>query len=119
MWKQKHGYCGTRTYTSYTAMVRRCFNRKSDNYPDYGARGITVCERWRGPLGFQNFLADMGERPRGKTLDRKNANGNYERSNCRWATNHVQALNKRKKKATKPTASPQADVATFTVEEPF
>jgi hypothetical protein len=100
-------------------MVRRCFNRKSDNYPDYGARGITVCERWRGPLGFQNFLADMGERPRGKTLDRKNANGNYERSNCRWATNHVQALNKRKKKATKPTASPQADVATFTVEEPF
>lgn len=95
-------------------MKARCLNPKGKSYKDYGGRGITVCERW---LTFENFLADMGVRPRGKTIDRKNVNGNYEPGNCRWATNHMQAVNKR---LHKPAASPQADVAGITgVEEPF
>ncbi len=101
-------------------MRNRCSNPKCDAYKDYGGRGITVCDRWLGPKGFANFLADMGKRPRGKSIDRRNVNGNYEPGNCRWATNHVQSLNKRNSKANKPTATPQADVANFTgVEEPF
>jgi hypothetical protein len=105
---------------SYRAMLRRCFNRNCESYADYGGRGITVCERWLGQHGFKHFLADMGERPHGKTIDRKDVNGNYARRNCRWATDHMQRINQRRSKTNKPVASPQADVATFTgVEEPF
>lgn len=67
-------------------MLARCFNPKTNGYERYGGRGITVCERWRGPDGFENFLADMGERPAGMTLDRRDNDGNYELGNCRWAT---------------------------------
>jgi len=97
-------------------MRNRCFDPKCRSYRFYGGRGITICDRWLGPNGFVNFFADMGKRPRGKSIDRKDVNGNYEPKNCRWATNQVQALNKRPRK---PTASPQADVASFAVEEPF
>ena len=76
-------------------MKTRCNNPKHRRYSDYGGRGIKVCERW---MDFNNFLADMGERPEGLTLDRIDPNGNYEPGNCRWATDSVQQTNKRKKK---------------------
>lgn len=76
-------------------MKARCFNKNSSSYPDYGARGITVCTRWRD--SFENFLEDMGERPAGKTLDRyPNQLGNYEPGNCRWATPKEQVANSRR-----------------------
>jgi hypothetical protein len=83
------------TYRSFYHMKSRCLDPKSRNYPNYGGRGVTVCARWLAADGFLNFLADMGKRPRNQTLDRKNPFGNYEPSNCRWATNKIQALNKR------------------------
>lgn len=82
----------TPTYLTWTSMLARCNNAKIRAYPDYGGRGISVCERWRD---FANFLADMGERPRGHSLDRINNDGNYEPGNCRWATRATQNNNSR------------------------
>lgn len=73
-------------------MMHRCFQLQHEKYPKYGGVGITVCERWRS---FENFLADMGLRPEGKTLDRINNAGNYEPANCRWATPKEQSANRR------------------------
>jgi len=72
-------------------MLARCFNPKTNRYERYGGRGITVCERWRGEGNFPNFLADMGERPKGMSLDRVDNDGNYEPGNCSWATRVQQA----------------------------
>ena len=92
----KHGLMGTPAYQSWIAMKSRCYNPKAFGYKDYGARGITVCQRWRNKQdGFQNFLRDMGPRPAGHTLDRKKVNGNYEPDNCRWATAKQQQNNRR------------------------
>jgi hypothetical protein len=76
-------------------MWQRCTNPNHKGYKNYGGRGITVCERWDS---FKNFYADMGEAPEGRSLDRINNDGNYEPSNCRWATRKEQAQNSRNTK---------------------
>lgn len=82
-------------YSSYNAMLYRCFNQSADNYAYYGGNNVTVCHRWLGDHGFKNFLEDMGPRPLGTTLDRyPNFNGNYEPNNCRWATDIEQNRNR-------------------------
>lgn len=80
----------TPAYQSWYDMKRRCRNPRNLMYPRYGGRGITVCGRW---MKYANFLADMGERPAGTTLDRINNDGNYEPGNCRWATRTEQMSN--------------------------
>jgi hypothetical protein len=87
-----HQMTGTPTYWSWVAMRVRCNYPKSERYPNYGGRGIRVCERWSK---FENFLADMGQRPNGKTIERRDGNGNYEPSNCVWASTDEQNRNKR------------------------
>lgn len=91
----KHGHSsinGKRspTYGSWFNMKQRCLNINNPAFNRYGGRGIMICERW---MVFENFLADMGERPKGKTLDRIDNDGNYEPSNCRWTTSKIQARN--------------------------
>jgi len=83
-----------RTYDTWRAMRQRCLNPRNVRYPRYGGRGITICERW---MKFENFLADMGPRPSPKhSIDRINTDGNYEPSNCRWATPKEQTDNRKR-----------------------
>ena len=92
----KHGhYAGdmaTPTYRSWSSMRSRCLTPSDEHFPAYGGRGISICARWNL---FENFLADMGERPKGKTLDRIDVNGDYKPSNCRWATATEQGRNRK------------------------
>lgn len=80
-------------YNTWNKMRERCHNPNHEYYASYGGRGIVVCDRWR--YSFANFLEDMGEKPRGKTLDRILVDGNYEPDNCRWATPKQQRFNQR------------------------
>jgi hypothetical protein len=78
-------------YGAWAAMINRCHNQNNSSYGRYGAKGVYVCQRWRDD--FLNFLADMGERPAGMTLDRIDPTGGYEPNNCRWATVQQQRKN--------------------------
>ena len=80
------------TRSTYYAMVSRCTNEKNVSFHRYGGRGISVCARWLESL--DNFIEDMGLRPDGMTIDRIDSDGNYEPSNCRWATMKAQSRNK-------------------------
>jgi hypothetical protein len=81
-------------YTAWQGLLDRCFNPNNNAYAYYGGRGITVCDRWQA--SFENFLDDIGNKPSPKhSLDRTDVNGNYEPSNCKWATKEEQMINRR------------------------
>ena len=87
------------SYGSWYSMLRRCYHTNHQNYKNYGGRGITVTPRW---YDFDHFVADMGIRPVGHTIDRINNNMGYSPQNCRWATIAQQAKNKRAYKKRRP-----------------
>lgn len=94
--RSRHNRSRSPEYNTWQSMIQRCTNPKNTNYFKYGARGILICQRWRD--SFEAFYEDMGARPEGTTLDRIDNDGNYEPSNCRWATLTEQSWNKRPKK---------------------
>lgn len=91
----KHGESNDKTkeYTTWRGMMSRCYRKNDTRWLSYGGRGIRVCEQWHR---YENFLVDMGRKPSAKhSIDRIDVNGNYEPSNCRWATDNEQRMNKR------------------------
>lgn len=89
----KHGAGTDPLYQTWYQMMQRCYNEKHKSYPDYGGRGITVSEDWHDP---SRFIADMGTRPEGHTLERRDNAEGYSAANCRWATPKEQQLNTRR-----------------------
>jgi hypothetical protein len=100
---KKHGECSnyqvTKEYTTWISIKQRCNNKNNKNYNNYGGRGIKVCDRWLN--SFENFLEDMGRKPKGYSIERINNNGNYEPNNCKWIPINKQYENKRRNKKAK------------------
>lgn len=92
---KKHGMHGTKEYRAWQNMKLRCLDPDNHGYKDYGGRGITICDEWKG--SFISFFKSVGLAPSKKhQLDRIDNEGNYEPGNCRWATSHQQRINQRK-----------------------
>lgn len=89
-----HGRSSSPEYDCWVSLIARCYNPRTRGYHNYGGRGITVCDRWRGEKGFERFLEDMGNKPSTQhSIDRVDNNGNYDPANCRWATPKEQCGN--------------------------
>jgi hypothetical protein len=98
----KHGKWNHPLYKTWSNMMRRCYSPSDRAYKNYGARGISVCDRWHDIL---NFIEDMGERPEGHSIDRIDNNSGYSKENCRWATDTTQSRNRRYAKLNEQKAS--------------
>jgi hypothetical protein len=94
--RQSSGVNRTSVYTIWRGMIQRCYDRRSPQFPDYGGRGITICDEWRH--SFETFFSDMGHRPENLSIDRIDNDKGYSKDNCQWSTVKEQARNRRSNK---------------------